>query len=103
MMSDSTQKTAPVQMPHHGRVPHGIRFRIPWRIHQRVWEEYSKHFRGQSAETIAARGGFGLEEVIYFLAGENPFSGGNVDGAMATDFFNKWPEGDVDEANKSNT
>jgi hypothetical protein len=61
-------------MPHHGYVPHGIQFRVPWRIHQKAWEEYAKHYSGQSAERLADRGGFGLVELIYLLAGENPFT-----------------------------
>jgi len=82
---------APVQMPHSGRVPHGIRFRVPWRIHKKAWEEYAKHYSDQSAEKIADRGGFGLEELIYFLAGENPYTV-LTDDKMATDFFNKYEE-----------
>lgn len=57
----SERRNAPVQMPHNGRVPHGIRFRIPWRIHLKAWKEYEKHYSGQSAEELADRGGFGLK------------------------------------------
>ena len=84
------KNNAPIQMPHHGRVPHGIRFRVPWRIHEKAWQEYHKHYHNQSAETLASRGGFGLEELIYLLAGENPFDMKDDD-PMATDFFNKFP------------
>lgn len=84
-------KNVPVQMPHNGRVPHGIRFRIPWRIHKKAWEEYAKHFGTiQSAERLAARGGFGLEELIYLLAGELP--GSHNDDAMASNFFNRYED-----------
>lgn len=82
------RKNVPVQMPHHGHVPHGIRFRVPWRIHEKAWQEYTKHYSGQSAERLADRGGFGLEELIYFLAGEVP--GNQDDDRMATDFFNRY-------------
>ena len=84
------QKYAPIQMPHHGRTPHGLRFRIPWRIHEKAWQEYHKHYRDQSAEVLAKRGGFGLEELIYLLAGENPFI--TQDDPMASDFFNKYED-----------
>jgi hypothetical protein len=87
----SERRNAPVQMPHHGRVPHGIRFRVPWRIHEKAWKEYAKHFSGQSAERLADRGGFGLEALIYFLAGEEPCSR-LTDDRMATDFFNRYEE-----------
>lgn len=85
------RRNVPVQMPHHGRVPHGIRFRIPWRIHEKAWQEYAKHYSGQSAEKLSDRGGFSLEELIYLLAGENPFSY-LTDDKMATDFFNRFDE-----------
>jgi hypothetical protein len=85
----SERRNAPIQMPHYGRVPHGIRFRVPWRIHKKAWQEYAKHYSGQSAERLADRGGFGLEELIYLLAGEDPSSCLNDD-KMATDFFNKF-------------
>ena len=81
----------PVQMPHNGWVPHGIRFRIPWRIHLKAWQEYAKNHSGQSAEELANRGGFGLEELIYLLAGENPLTSPS-DSKMATDFFNRFDE-----------
>ena len=87
----SERRNAPIQMPHHGQVPHGIRFRVPWRIHLKAWQEYTKHYSGQSAEELADRGGFGLEELVYFLAGENPFTSLS-DSKMATDFFNRFDE-----------
>ena len=87
-----SERTAPIQMPHHGSVPHGIRFRVPWRIHVKAWEKYAEFFgKSQSAERLAERGGFSLEELIFLLAGENP-AGGFNDEAMVTDFYNKWPE-----------
>lgn len=88
------ERNAPVQMPHSGHVPHGISFRVPWRIHLKAWETYAKHFPGQSAERLAERGGFGLEELIYLLAGENPIAkDATDDDSMATDFFRKWKDG----------
>lgn len=83
-------KNAPVQMPHTGYVPHGISFRIPWRIHMKAWETYHNFYPGQSAERLAERGGFGLEELIYLLAGERPGQG--EDDEMATDFFRKFKD-----------
>lgn len=92
------RRNAPIQMPHGGNVPHGISFRIPWRIHEKAWQEYSKHHRQQSAEHLADRGGFGLVELIYLLAGEDPFSV-RGDDPMATDFFRRFePEGNIDTA-----
>lgn len=85
-----SEKTAPVQMPHSGRAPHGIRMRIPWRFHQKAWEVYGKSYN-QSAERMAERGGFGLMELIYLLAGENPWTTKDTE-PMFTDFFNRWPE-----------
>lgn len=82
------KKYAPVQVDH---TPHGMRLRIPWRIHVKAWETYAKHYSGQSAERLAERGGFGLVELIYLLAGENPFSVKD-DPDMVTDFFNEFPE-----------
>jgi hypothetical protein len=82
-------RNAPVQMPHSGRVPHGISMRIPWRIHQKAWKVYGKHY-DQSAERIAERGGFGLMELIYLLAGENPYTLTVDDDTMFTDFFGKF-------------
>jgi len=60
---------------------------VPWRIHEKAWQEYHKHYRSQSAEDIANRGGFGLVELIYLLAGEDPFSV-RGDDSMLSDFFN---------------
>ncbi len=84
-------KNAPVQMPHGGHLPHGLRFRIPWRIHQKAWEQYAKDHRGQSAERLAERGGFGLEELIYLLAGEDPYELRHDD-KMASGFFGKFDD-----------
>ena len=64
--------------------------RIPWRIHEKAWQEYAKHYRGQSAERLAERGGFGLVELIYLLAGENPFTSPDDDDSMLTDFWGKF-------------
>jgi len=85
-------KNVSVQMPHHGHCPHGLRFRIPWRIHEKAWQEYHKHYSGQSAERLAERGGFGLEELIYLLAGEIPGGRELKDDRMATDFFGRYEE-----------
>jgi hypothetical protein len=86
------QKYAPIQMPHHGHLPHGLQFRVPWRIHLKAWEQYAKLGHGaQTAERLAERGGFGLEELIILLAGENPWAN-NQDGRWATNSFGKWEE-----------
>lgn len=87
----SEPRNAPVQMPHSGHVPHGIKFRIPWRIHKKAWQEYAKHYSGQSALEIAERGGFGIEELIYLLAGED-MCGMDTDSKMASGFFGKYEE-----------
>lgn len=83
-------KYARVQMPHGGNLPHGLSFRVPWRIHAKAWEVYAEHHPDQSAERINERGGFGIEELIYLLAGEDPFAA--KDEPMASDFFRKFKE-----------
>ena len=83
-------KNAPIQMPHKGHVPHGIHFRVPWRIHEKAWRQYAQRYHGQSAEQLAERGGFGLEELIYLLAGEDPLDA--KDDPMASGFFGKFDE-----------
>jgi hypothetical protein len=40
---------------------------IAWPEHEKAWEAYHRRHSGQSAETIAARGGFGIEELTYQL------------------------------------
>jgi hypothetical protein len=44
--------------------PHGT---ISWDEHLAAWETYNYHHRGQSAETINDRGGFGLVELTQQL------------------------------------
>lgn len=45
---------------------------IPWEEHLRIYELYSARYgRGQSAERIAARGGFGVKEAVR-LGYDNP-------------------------------
>lgn len=44
--------------------PHGT---ISWNEHQLAWLTYHYHHPQQTAETIAARGGFGIEELILQL------------------------------------
>lgn len=83
----TTPRNVPVQMPSS---PHGVRVRIPWRIHQKAWEVYGKHY-SQTAERLAERGGFGLVELIYLLAGENPYTVTGDDG-LVSDFFGQFPE-----------
>ena len=46
--------TAPVQ------APYGT---ISWAEHVEAWTDYAKHHKGQSAERIAERGGFGHWEL----------------------------------------
>ena len=53
---------APVQSP---------RGTIAWAEHVEAWEQYAKRYRGQSAERIAERGGFGYHELVTFL-GRDP-------------------------------
>lgn len=80
----------PVQMPHRGYVPHGVRFRIPRWIHDKAMVEYARQYRGDN--DIAGRGGFGLEELIVLLAGGKFSDLKDGDWPQATDFFNRWPE-----------
>ncbi len=77
-------------MPHHGNMPHGIKMRIPWRFHKKAWEVYAKRYPGQSAEKMAERGGFGLMELVYLLAGEDPYDMHDGDDTLFTDFFGKF-------------
>lgn len=88
----SERKNAPVQVPHNGRFPHGLKFRVPWRIHLKAWEVYHKSYPDQSAERLADRGGFGLEELIYFLAGENPYNKKHDDDPMASNFWGEFEQ-----------
>lgn len=44
--------------------PHGT---VAWSEHVEAWEAYHRHHSGQDAETIAARGGFGLLELTRQL------------------------------------
>ena len=45
---------------------------VPWATHAKAWEEYHRHFPGQSAERIADRGGFGYVEIQCLLLGHCP-------------------------------
>lgn len=84
---------APIQMPHHGHTPHGLQFRVPWRIHKKAWEQYARLGHGsQSAERLAERGGFGLTELIILLAGEDPYGSIDGDETWVTDVFGRWKE-----------
>lgn len=40
---------------------------ISWAEHVEAWEAYHRMYREQDAETIAARGGFGLVELLWQL------------------------------------
>lgn len=40
---------------------------ISWTEHLEAWGAYSKKYTGQSAEAIAARGGFGYQELVGLL------------------------------------
>ena len=54
------EKRAPVQ-GYHAR-------NIPWEVHGLAWEAYAKKCgRGQSAEQLANRGGFGIREMDEYL------------------------------------
>lgn len=89
------ERNAPIQMPHSGHLPHGISMRVPWRIHEKAWQQYAKLGHGsQSAERLAERGGFGLGELIYLLAGEDPYGTPfkEKDDPMFTDFFRRWKD-----------
>lgn len=49
-------------------VPGDVPGTISWEEHEEAWRAYDKKWRsGQSAERIAARGGFGYDEVLEFL------------------------------------
>lgn len=109
----SQMKYVPVQMPHNGHVPHGIRFRIPPWIHDKAMAEFVKHFgienmaRAEYVKpdgTIAVvygsayrdrenieRSGFGLEELIVLLAGKDPRELKKEEYPQATDSLNRWP------------
>jgi hypothetical protein len=65
--------------------------RIPWRIHLKAYETYAKH-HSQTVTRIAERGGFGLVELIYLLAGEDPYDAPDADPSMLTDFFNRFED-----------
>jgi len=44
--------------------PHGT---VSWQEHEVAWAVYARRHQGQSAERIAERGGFGIEELVMFL------------------------------------
>ena len=67
--------SAPVQMPNNTITRDEKSFRIPWRIHVMVTSKYNALGYDQSAEQLARRGGFSLDEIILILAGENPYKG----------------------------
>lgn len=61
---------APVQGDHLRREPPGS---IDWAVHLRAFETYVRCYgRSQSAEVLAARGGFGQGELRCLLAGHDP-------------------------------
>ena len=83
----TTQKWFPLQ---HTHSPHGESFRVPWRIARKAWDVYAALGHGsQSCERLAERGGFSIAELIYLLAGENPYSGACEQ--IQSDFFNRFP------------
>lgn len=47
-------------------VPQGY---IEWWEHTQAWEDYTKMYAGQDAQTIADRGGFGWNELVDHLGG----------------------------------
>ena len=54
------------------RIPKGMPGRDPdtitWQEHCLAWEDYARRYgRGQSAERIAERGGFGYRELVDHL------------------------------------
>lgn len=58
----------PLQQNHS---PHGERFRVPWWIAEKAYAVYSARYgTSQSLETLTARGGFGLGELIFLLGGK---------------------------------
>lgn len=59
-MNAPTDRIAPVQ---------GFAQGIPWWLHVEAHNEYAKRYSGQSAERIAERGGFGIEELDKFIPG----------------------------------
>ncbi len=59
MTSVDNKKMAPVI---------GYKLGIPWSLHCRAWDAYAKKYGGsQSAERLAERGGFGLQELDMFV------------------------------------
>lgn len=77
----------PVRMDEGSRRPHGVRFRIPWSIAEKAYKIYeTQGGLGQSLERIAGRGGFGLLELIWLLAGAPD------EWPEQTDFHNRFRE-----------
>lgn len=77
----------PIQLQHRSHA----RLRVPWRVAEKAYAVYARHFgTEQSCERLAERGGFGLEEFIYLLAGENPFEA--KEGPFQTDSWGEFPE-----------
>jgi hypothetical protein len=43
---------------------------IPWSVAEKAFEVYHAHWPQQSLETLAARGGFGRDELFQLLSGD---------------------------------
>lgn len=41
---------------------YGVRYSIPWHMAEKAYETYYAHYKGQTLERVAERGGFGLDE-----------------------------------------
>lgn len=81
-----TDRWFPVQ---HRHSPHGERFRVPWEVAEKAYTTYAKRYgTAQSLEKLAARGGFGLVELIMLLADVRDEGIGD----WQSDFFNQFAE-----------
>ncbi len=65
----SDDRRFPIQAEDVGRVhPRRPAGSVPWSVGVAAWERYAARYgRGQSAERIAERGGFGFGEMHLFL------------------------------------
>jgi len=61
------KKLAQFQFPISRYLKHVKYMGIPWDVHLKIYEGYSKKYgTSQSAEQISARGGFGYNEALNF-------------------------------------
>jgi hypothetical protein len=62
-------KFFPVQRDNLSSIRGAARLYVPWHIGVEAWQSYATRYKGQSAERIAERGGFGESEMDVYRPG----------------------------------